>query len=105
MITAMSALFADVEGAFVERADGVALFLTGLPALLFNQILVDGPVADARANSHAIAESVATARTRGDRFVVNLRLGRDDSLRPLMARLGLQPLSETPWIPGMALHP
>jgi GNAT superfamily N-acetyltransferase len=92
---------AQVPNARVERAGGVALILTGLPLRLFNQVLVDGD--DARPD--AVAAAVAVARGRGDHFIVSLRAGTDDLCLPLMTELGLVPVSEMPWMPGMALHP
>jgi GNAT superfamily N-acetyltransferase len=101
MVGANSLAGGEVPGARVERAGGVALILTGLPLRLFNQVIVDGD--DASADS--IAAAVAVARDRGDRFVVNLRAGTDDRHRGLMDSLGLVPLSDGVWMPGMALHP
>jgi len=48
---------------------------------------------------------VAGTRARGDRFVVNLRVGTDDRFLEVIRRLGLIQLSADPWMPGMALHP
>jgi GNAT superfamily N-acetyltransferase len=101
MVTGLMAVFGTIDGAYVERADGVAVLMTGLPALLFNQIIIDGT----DTKTDAISRLVGTGRTRGHPFVVNLRVGADDAHVPLMAELGLQPLSDVPWIPGMAMHP
>jgi hypothetical protein len=84
-----------VGGGRVERGGGIALIATGLPLRLFNQVIVEGD--DAR--SDAIVEAVAVMRRRGDRFIVNLRRGADDRHVPLMAELGLVPLSGDPWMP------
>ena len=91
-----------VPGAVVRRSDGLAVFATGLPLRLFNQIVIDDerPLA-----TGAIDVAVTELRTRGDRFALNLRIGLDDEHVATAQRLGLQPLSEAPWFPGMALHP
>ena len=101
MIEALALAGDNAEGALIRHADGVVLIATGLPIRLFNQVIVerDEPGPD------AVAAAVATTRARGDRFVVNLRVGADDRLIPLMDDLGLVRLSDEPWMPGMALHP
>lgn len=101
MIEAIALVGENVEGAVVQRVSGVALIATGLPILLFNQVIVERPAAAAEAVSAAVAQ----ARDRGARFVVNLRVGTDDELVPLMDGLGLVRLSDEPWMPGMALYP
>jgi len=101
MIVALTAGGSQVPGARVERSDGVALIATGHPLRLFNQVIVEGD----DASPDAIADAVSVTRERGDRFVVNLRSGIDARYLPLMEELGLVGLSETPWMPGMALHP
>lgn len=101
LIAAISVAVSNVPGARVERARGVALIASGLPLLLFNQVLID----DDDAPDDAIAEAVTMVRDRGDQFVVNLRVGPDDGRRPLMERLDLVRLGDGPWMPGMALHP
>lgn len=101
MIETIASGSSNAPGALVRRADGVAVALTGLPIRLFNQIIVEQETV----SEEAIADAVATARARGDRYAVNLRRGQDDRLRPFLARLGLAPLSDDPWMPGMALHP
>ncbi len=101
MIEALAAAAALAPEALVERADGVALVATGLPPRLFNQVLVEWD----SVRPEAIAAAVAKTRDRGDPFVVSLRSGMDDQYLPLMAQLGLVPLSTEPWMPGMALHP
>ena len=101
LIGAMTFVGSHVEGAILRRGDGVALVATGLPILLFNQVLIEP---DGAAPS-AVALAVETARGRGSPFVVNLRIGADDAVVPIVAELGLVPLSAHPWMPGMALHP
>lgn len=101
MIAAMSLAGGLAPGARVERTGGVAMILTGLPLRLFNQVIV----ADDDVAADAIAAAVAVAHGRRDRFVVNLRAGTDDDQLPLMESLGLAPLADSPWMPGMALHP
>jgi GNAT superfamily N-acetyltransferase len=101
LIEAFSAAAAQVPGALVRHADGVVLFASGLPARLFNQVLV----AEGSASPEAIAEAVDLMRDRGEHFIVSLRSGRDDRLLPQMGALGLAPVSAAPWMPGMALHP
>lgn len=101
MIEAMTSVCANVAGARVWRADGVAVIATGLPFVLFNQVAIDG---DATASA-AVASAVAFMRQRRGPFVVNLRSGRDDGFVPLITDLGLVPMSERPWMPGMAWHP
>jgi hypothetical protein len=101
MIEAFVVAFGQAPGALVTREDGVALIVTGLPIRLFNQVLVEGDAVPLE----AIAAAVSTTRSRGDRFVVNLRAGTDDRYLPLMAELDLVPVAADPWMPGMALHP
>lgn len=101
MIEALMAAAGLAPDSLVERSDGAVLIVTGLPPRLFNQVLVerDG------VRPEAITAAVTKTRDRGDPFVVNLRVGTDDLHLPLMAELGLVPLSAEPWMPGMALHP
>ena len=101
LIEAMAFVCSGVEGAVVRRGGGVALIASGLPVRLFNQLLVDAD----DATPEAIAEAVATLRRRGSPFVVNLRMGPDDAIVPVVRELGLVQLSTRPWMPGMALHP
>jgi GNAT superfamily N-acetyltransferase len=101
MIDAMSLAGSVAPGAFVRREGGVALILTGLPILLFNQVIVELE----GTSEAALADAVATARARGAGFVVNLRVGGDDRWLGLMQRLGLVALSPRPWMPGMAMYP
>lgn len=101
LIASMAFVVAGVEGAVVRHGEGVVLIASGLPVRLFNQVLIEGddpaPV--------AIANAVETMRQRGEDFVVNLRMGLDDAVLPVLNELGLVPLSARPWMPGMALHP
>jgi len=101
MIEAIALAGVNADGAVVRRVDGVALIATGLPLRLFNQVIIERD--DALAD--AVGAAVGLTRARGDRFLVNLRVGADDRLIPLMHELGLAPLSEEPWMPGMALEP
>jgi GNAT superfamily N-acetyltransferase len=101
MIEALALASANAEDALVRHADGVALIITGLPIRLFNQVIVERDDAD----PDAVAAAVATTRARGDRFVVNLRVGADDRFIPVMEEHGLVRLSDEPWMPGMTLHP
>lgn len=101
MIVADAAAAAIAPGSLVRRSDGVATILSGLPIRLFNQILVERD----DATDTTIANAVATARDRGDTFVVSLRKGRDDARRASLAQLGLVRHEVDPWMPGMALHP
>jgi GNAT superfamily N-acetyltransferase len=98
MLGDMTSLVADA----VRRRDrGTALYATGIPVILFNQLLVTDDDADAG----ALEDGIALLRARGAPFVVNLRDGTDDGWVPLVERLGLVPISEEPWMPGMALQP
>lgn len=101
LIVAIAVATASAERSLVRHAGGVALIGSGLPARIFNQILIES----ADAESSAVADAVATARERRDRFVVNLRVGADDRFVELVKGLGLVPISDTPWMPGMALYP
>ncbi len=101
MVKAIAIAVANATGVLIERVGGVALLASGLPIRLFNQVLVESD----HPTRSAIADVVGITRERGDRFVVNLRVGADDPFVSLMSDLGLVPLSATPWMPGMALHP
>lgn len=101
LIEAIGMIGGQVDGAWVERTDGIAIVATGLPLRLFNQVLIDGEAV----SSDAIAAAVAGHRRRGTTFVVNLRRGVDDRYLPIVAGLGLVRLSADPWMPAMALHP
>ncbi len=90
-----------VDGARVERRDGVLVMLTDLPLRLANQVLIESDDASPK----VVEESVAIARERGGRFVVTLRAGTDDRFEPLVRDLGLVRISAEPWMPGMAMHP
>jgi GNAT superfamily N-acetyltransferase len=88
----------------VSRLPGVTAVGTGLPILLFNQVLVDGG-----ATPDGVAASIRAAveifRAQHKPYAVTLRGGIDDPYRPLLGELGLEPLDTSPWMPGMALHP
>ncbi len=101
LIASLAIAAAEIAGAVVRRTDGVALVATGLALPTLNQVLVEG--ADAR--PAAISAAVDARRRRGDPFVVSLRSATDDRFVPLMADLGLVPMSEGPTMPGMALYP
>jgi len=85
----------------VEHFYGVAVLAVGLPVKFFNQVIVER---DDATNS-AVEGAVALIRARHLPFIVNLRMGTDDRFAPLMAELGLVPVSEGPGVPGMALSP
>ena len=100
LIVAIAMAGAQIDGALVARADGVALIATGHPMRLFNQVIIDGaPALD------AVAAAVGLMRERDHRFVVNLRRGVDDGYHSLMGQLGLASDSDEAGMPGMALHP
>jgi GNAT superfamily N-acetyltransferase len=101
MIEAFTVFANRPERALVARADGVAVLASGLPFVLFNQVMVEG----AEATAAALAAGIAVMRERGSPFVVNLRVGADDSFAAVALELGLVPLSERPWLPGMAMGP
>lgn len=96
-----AAALAGVDGAVIERQEGVVLLATGLPMRLFNQVIIEGD----DASPDVVEAAVAVTRDRGDRFVLNLRIGTDDRYVPIAERSGLVPLSVRPWLPGMALYP
>jgi hypothetical protein len=101
MIDALCRVCREVDGADVALVGGVARVLTGLPIRLFNQVLV----ADGTATPGALGAAIGAARDRGDRYLVSLRDGVDDRFRGVLAGLGLVPMADGPWMPGMALHP
>lgn len=101
MVGAMSALCANVAGAEVRRAGGATALATGLPFVLFNQVVIE----DEATAPAAVTDAVRFMRERGGPFVVNLRSGRDDRFVGLLGELGLVEVSERPWMPGMAWHP
>ena len=101
MVGAMSLIASNVDGAVVRQIDDIAVLSSGLPFVLFNQVIVAG---DAAA-PEAIAAGVGLMRERGSPFVVNLRVRTDDAFAVVARELGLVPLSEHPWMPGMAMHP
>jgi len=99
-IAAIEIAVRQVDGAHVERAGGVTLLASGLPLRLFNLVLLED---DAEAD--AVEAAVHRMRDLGARFAVNLRDGFDDRHRPRLQELGLVPIADGPWMPGMALHP
>jgi len=101
LIAATDAATSSAGNQLVRHQGGVALIVSGLPARIFNQIFIES----AQAEGAALETAVATAQQRGDRFVVNLRVGADDRFIALTRQLGLVPITETPWLPGMALYP
>ena len=101
MIEAMSLFAANVDGAVIRRTESVAVAASGLPFVLFNQVIVEGD----DATQAALIAGVDMMRDRGSPFVVNLRLGLDDAFAVVARRLGLVPVSERPWMPGMAMRP
>jgi GNAT superfamily N-acetyltransferase len=101
MVVTMSQVGGSFEGALVRHDRGVTILSTGLPVRLFNQVLVSGP----DATEDGILAAVEEIRERTGRFVLNLRAGADDRFRPVAARLGLVPVSASPWMPGMAMWP
>ena len=101
MVATMSQIADWFDGALVRHERGVTIVSAGLPVFLFNQVLVSGP----DASDDGLREAVGRdPRTHGP-FVVNLRVGADDRFLPAVAGLGLVPISETPWMPGMAVWP
>lgn len=101
MVATMSQIGDWFDGALVRHERGVTIVSAGLPVFLFNQVLVSGP----DASDDGIREAVDVIRARTGQFVVNLRVGADDRFLPAVAGLGLVPISETPWMPGMAVWP
>ena len=97
---AIEAAVRQVDGAHMERGDGVTLLASGLPLRLFNLVLLDDD-----ADPDAVEAAVRRMRELGVRFAVNLRDGVDDRHRPRLQGLGLVPIGDGPWMPGMALHP
>ncbi len=95
----------EMEGGHVARLDGAIAAGTPLPILLFNQVLVvDGDASNTQ-TAESIRAGVAIFRGFEKRFAVTLRGGLDDAYLPLLRELGLAPLPDSPWMPGMALHP
>ena len=88
-----------VAGSLARIDRGIGTYLTGLPAPLFNQIIV----VDDDAIDDAMGAAVATARDRQARLCVVLRRGADDRFAHVVADLGLVPDERV--MPGMALHP
>jgi len=87
-----------VPGALVRIEAGVAVFATGNPIPLFNQVVTGDS-----ATPDDVSAGVAILRARGAPFWVALRRGPDDHLGPMLTELGLRP-GATP-MPGMALDP
>src|SRR5665811_2003646 len=101
MIETMTLFAANPDGAVVRRAEGLAVLASGLPFILFNQVIVEGH----EATEAALTAGVRVLRDRANPFVANLRVGEDDAVAAMARTLGLVPLSERPWMPGMAMHP
>jgi GNAT superfamily N-acetyltransferase len=101
MIQTMTLIAGNVPGAVVRQTDDVAALSSGLPFILFNQVIVAGDAA----TPAALSAGIGVMRDRGSPFVVNLRVGADDAFAAVARELGLVPLSERPWMPGMAMHP
>jgi GNAT superfamily N-acetyltransferase len=100
VIAANVALAAEVPGSLVQVDRGVIVVATGLPIRLLNQAVVrEG------ADPRAIESAVASLRGAGVPFVVCLRAGTDDSFVDVVRGLGLGPISDAAWLPGMAMHP
>jgi hypothetical protein len=86
----MTGLMATLAPGGVRRRDGgTAIAATGIPVLLFNQLMITSDDPDPA----AIAGGVALLRERGAPFVVNLRDGTDDGCLAVIRELGLVPLS------------
>jgi GNAT superfamily N-acetyltransferase len=100
MIVAFGTAAGQIPNARTAQADGVALIATGHPMRLFNQVIIDGRPAE-----EAVASAVQVMRDRHHNFAVSLRRGTDRAYLPLMGRLGLVPMADGAWMPGMALYP
>jgi GNAT superfamily N-acetyltransferase len=88
-----------VPGSLVRVDDGVAIFATGLPLALFNQVVpVDGTATD-----DGLRAAIDVVARRGTPFYVVLRRGLDDHLAAPLPGLGLR-LDPDP-LPGMTLFP
>jgi GNAT superfamily N-acetyltransferase len=93
-----------MEGGHVERFEAATLVTTGLPVLLFNQVLVnDGH--DVAVTRASVEQAVAHFRGLGKRYAVTLRGGQDEPYYETVQDLGLVALPDSPWMPGMAMHP
>ncbi len=103
-LATLGSLATQVEGHVVRQGDGVTVALTGSPIRLFNHILVEDAGATDEATAARLSDGVALARGRGDQFLVSLRAGTDDRLIPWMAELGLVPIVEGTFMPGMAMR-
>jgi hypothetical protein len=100
------AVASGAPGARIERLGGVLLVATGLPIRLFNQALVEDDGTPPDRVVAALREAISILRARGDLFALALRACLDDEYLPLAREeLGLVPLGESPWMPGMALQP
>ncbi len=99
LIATFSAYIEPMAGGFVRHDEGIVLIAGGVPLRLFNQVHVESN----SASPAALERAVRTARERRLSFVVNLRAGFDDDLRPVVERLGL--VFDGGEMPGMALAP
>lgn len=89
---------AQVPGAVVEIDGGIAVFATGNPIPIFNQVVTgDGATAD------DLLAGVAILRSHAAPFWIALRRGLDDRFQPTLEALGLHPGAHP--MPGMALDP
>jgi GNAT superfamily N-acetyltransferase len=105
VVAAFCAAGSTMAGGHVDRLPGVAVVGTGLPLLLFNQVLVSDDGTPPDATSSSIRAGAAIFAARGKRFSLTLRGGIDDAYRAVIDELGLVALEESPWMPGMAMHP
>ena len=87
-----------VAGALTWIDDGVAVFASGVPKPLFNQVLTDDGATDA-----AVVRAVEQVGARGVPFCVVLRRGVDDRFAARVLGLGLR--QDPGVMPGMALAP
>ncbi|HEY7132637.1 MAG TPA: GNAT family N-acetyltransferase [Candidatus Limnocylindrales bacterium] len=88
-----------VPGSVIRLVDGVAVYATGLPVALFNQVV---PV-DGSATVEGLRAAIEVVIARDVPFFVALRRGLDDHLVAALPGLGLE-LDPEP-LPGMALFP
>jgi hypothetical protein len=101
LVEAFTWISSHAPGAVERRDAGLTALLSGLPAWLFNQILVDGD--PDRVTREALEAAVGLARSRPAPWAVNLREGPDDAVASLAEEIGLHRVSPEPWVPGMAL--
>jgi N-acetylglutamate synthase len=101
LIAAFEAAGSNASDYLFDRHDGVVLIATGLPIRLFNQVIVERIDADPA----ALERAVGMLRARGAPFVVDLRERLDDRFVGTVTAMGLVPMAETPWLPGMAWAP